>query len=66
MKSSKKLICFIIYYFGTKGNYIATCKSPINSIWYHYNENYVFPVKNFNLEVLTNSIPWVLFYKRRQ
>ena len=51
---------------GTKGNYIATCKSPIDNLWYHYNENYVFPVKNFNLEVLTNSIPCVLFYKRRQ
>ena len=50
---------------GTKGNYIATCKSPIDNLWYHYNENYVFPVKNFNLEVLTNSIPCVLFYKRR-
>ena len=50
---------------GTKGNYIATCKNPIDWNWYHYNENYVFPVKNFNLEVLTNSIPCVLFYKRR-
>ena len=72
VKLSKKIIYDLIgvvsynVKFGTNGNFSAICKSPIDGVWYHYNEELVFPVKNFNLEVLTNSIPCVLFYKKRK
>ena len=50
---------------GAAGHFIATCKSPINNLWYKYNDDLVLPVKEFNSEILNYAMPYILFYRKR-
>ena len=47
------------------GHFIAACKSPIDNKWYKYNDDMVFPVKNFQTEILNYAMPYILFYQKR-
>ena len=47
-----------------KKHFIAFCKSPIDSIWYIYDDSNVKMVKNFQLEI-ENTIPCVLLYQKK-
>ena len=49
---------------GGSGHFIATCKSPIDGIWYQYNDDLVFPVTDFNQQMLDYATPYILFYKK--
>ena len=49
---------------GGSGHFIATCKSPIDKNWYQYNDDLVFPVTNFNQQMLDYATPYILFYKK--
>ena len=48
-----------------KWNYIAFCKSPIDNDWYQYNDDLVFPIINFDKEIINYNMPHVLFYKKK-
>ena len=48
-----------------KRNYIAFCKSPIDNDWYQYNDDLVFPIINFDKEIINYNMPHVLFYKKK-
>ena len=48
---------------GTSGYFIAYCKSPIDDVWYEYNDEFVYPVINVQ-EAFNNAIPHILFYKK--
>ena len=49
---------------GPSGHFIAYCRSPIDNNWYQYNDNFVFPVKDFVNEVINYAIPYILFYQK--
>ena len=51
---------------GAAGHFIATCKSPIDGIWYQYNDDLAFPVKDFNSQILNYAMPYILFYQKKQ
>ena len=50
---------------GSSGHFIATCKSPIDSLWYQYNDDLVFRVDDFNNQILNYAMPYILFYQKR-
>ena len=49
---------------GGSGHFIATCRSPIDNNWYQYNDDLVFPVTDFNQQILNYAMPYILFYKK--
>ena len=49
---------------GASGHFIAYCKSPINDIWYKYNDDLCLPVTNFQKEVIDYAMPYILFYQK--
>jgi ubiquitin C-terminal hydrolase len=50
---------------GSSGHFIATCKSPIDGLWYQYNDDLVFRVDDFNNQILNYAMPYILFYQKR-
>ena len=50
---------------GASGHFVAACKSPKNGVWYKYNDDLVFPVQNFQTEILNYAMPYILFYQKR-
>ena len=50
---------------GASGHFIATCKSPIDGLWYQYNDDLAYRVKDFNKEILNYAMPYILFYQKR-
>ena len=49
---------------GASGHFIAYCKSPIDDIWYNYNDDLCFPVTNFKEQVINYAMPYILFYQK--
>ena len=49
---------------SASGHFIAYCKSPIDHYWYGYNDDLVFPVKDFVNEVINYAMPYILFYQK--
>jgi ubiquitin C-terminal hydrolase len=59
----------VITHYGESGpsaHFLAFCKSPINKIWYRYNDAMVTPVNNVQKDVLEFENPYILFYKQQQ
>jgi ubiquitin C-terminal hydrolase len=50
---------------GASGHFIATCKSPIDGLWYQYNDDLAYRVHDFNKEILNYAMPYILFYQKR-
>ena len=46
------------------GHFIAFCKSPIDSLWYKYNDSQVDLVGNFFQDIHEFGCPYILFYER--
>ena len=46
------------------GHFISSCKNPMNNCWYQYNDDLVFPINDFNKQVLNYAMPYILFYKK--
>ena len=51
---------------GASGHFIATCRSPKDNYWYQFNDDLVFPVTDFNQQILNYAMPYILFYKKNQ
>jgi ubiquitin C-terminal hydrolase len=49
---------------GPNAHFIASCKSPIDGLWYKYNDAIVSVIKNFMEEVVQMPTPYILFYQR--
>ena len=47
------------------GHFIAYCRDPIINKWFKYNDSFVTEVKDFKKQILDDSMPYVLFYKRK-
>ena len=50
---------------GSAGHFIATCKSPKDRQWYQFNDDLVFPVTNFQQQLLNYAMPYILFFKKK-
>ena len=49
---------------GPNAHFIASCKSPVNSKWYKYNDAIVSPINNIKNEVIDFGTPYILFYQK--
>jgi len=49
---------------GPNAHFIASCKSPIDSKWYRYNDAFVTPITNIKNEVINFGTPYILFYQK--
>ena len=49
---------------GATGHFVATCKSPIDNMWYKYNDDLVSLVYNFKEEIIDYAMPYILFYQK--
>ena len=49
---------------GPNAHFVATCKSPIDGIWYRYNDAIVEPIKDFLADVYNFGTPYILFYEK--
>ena len=49
---------------GMSYHFIAICKNPKDNMWYQYNDEFVYPVTNFNQGVFDFEKPYILFYKK--
>ena len=49
---------------GPNAHFVASCKSPIDSKWYRYNDGSVTPIGDFQKDVLKFGTPYILFYKK--
>ena len=49
---------------GPNAHFVATCKSPIDNIWYRYNDAMVNPINNFVKDVVNFGTPYILFYQK--
>ena len=49
---------------GANGHFIAYCKSPINKLWYRYNDDFVTKVKDFKKEIIDYAMPYILFFQK--
>ena len=49
---------------GSKTQFIAFCKSPINNKWYKYNNAIVNPVEDVQKEIINFGTPYMLFYQK--
>ena len=50
---------------GATGHFIACCKSPINNMWYKYNDDLVTPIYDVKMEVVNYAMPYILFYQKK-
>ena len=49
---------------GASGHFMARCKSPINGLWYLYNDALIKKLEYFTDENFSESNPYILFYKK--
>ena len=49
---------------GPNAHFVATCKSPVDGIWYRYNDAIVEPIKDFFADVYNYGTPYILFYEK--
>jgi ubiquitin C-terminal hydrolase len=49
---------------GPNAHFVAACKSPVDGIWYRYNDAIVEPIKDFLTDVYNFGTPYILFYEK--
>ena len=49
---------------GPNAHFVATCKSPIDNIWYRYNDAIVSPINDFIKDIYNFGTPYILFYEK--
>ena len=45
-------------------HFIASCKSPVDSKWYRYDDAIVTPINNIKKEIFNFGTPYILFYQK--
>ena len=51
---------------GPNAHFVASCKSPVDSKWYRYNDDLVDPVQDFKKDVYDFGTPYILFYEKQK
>ena len=49
---------------GPNAHFVATCKSPVDGIWYRYNDAFVNPINDFQKDIYDFGNPYILFYQK--
>ena len=49
---------------GPNAHFVASCKSPVDGVWYRYNDAIVNPIDNFEKDILNFGNPYILFYQK--
>ena len=49
---------------GPNAHFVASCKSPIDSKWYRFNDSFVTSINNLQKEVIEFGTPYILFYQK--
>ena len=50
---------------GPNAHFVASCKSPVNNLWYRFNDSIVSTINNVYNEVINFQTPYILFYKKK-
>ena len=50
---------------GLNVHFIAQCKSPINGLWYCFNDSIIYNIQDLERNIFNFGVPYVLFYQRR-
>jgi ubiquitin C-terminal hydrolase len=50
---------------GPNAHFVASCKSPVDSQWYRYNDAFVNPISNVQNEIINFGTPYILFYQKQ-
>ena len=51
---------------GPNAHFVASCKSPIDSKWYRYNDSIVSRIKDIKKEIIDFGTPYILFYQKNK
>jgi ubiquitin C-terminal hydrolase len=51
---------------GPNAHFVASCKSPVDSKWYRYNDDLVEPIQDFKKDVYDFGTPYILFYEKQK
>ena len=57
----------VITHIGQSGPYahfVASCKSPVDGMWYRYNDALVSRINDFKKEIYDYGNPYILFYQK--
>ena len=56
----------VVKYFGdNSGHFAAYCRSPVDNLWYFYNDEIVTPINEQEKEVIQNNgLTHILFYRK--
>ena len=49
---------------GPNAHFVASCKSPVNNIWYRYDDSSVNQITNVQQDIINFPIPYILFYQK--
>ena len=49
---------------GPNAHFVASCKSSIDNKWYRFNDSMVYPISNFQKDVIELGTPYILFYQK--
>ena len=49
---------------GASGHFIAYARSPIDNLWYRYNDDIVSKVINTKKEIIDYAMPYILFFQK--
>ena len=49
---------------GPNAHFVASCKSPVNGLWYRFNDGLVYQINDFQKEVHDFWNPYILFYQK--
>lgn len=50
---------------GNDNSFVASIKSPIDNKWYRYDDEKVYPINNFEMEIIEFGTPEILFYEKK-
>ena len=50
---------------GLNVHFIAQCKSPIDGLWYCFNDSIIYNIQDLERNIFNFGVPYVLFYQRR-
>ena len=50
---------------GPNAHFVASCKSPVDGIWYRYNDALVDPIKDLQKDMFNFGTPYILFYEKQ-
>ena len=49
---------------GPNAHFVASCKSSVDNKWYRFNDAMVYPISDFQKEVIELGTPYILFYQK--